>query len=103
MLAKYRSGALPKAFKIIPTLSNWEEIIYLTNPDEWSNQAMYQATRIFASNLKEKMAQRYAQFHACGSAVAPVTTPTHKTLNRLVLERAQLLQPGVVPAHSPRL
>jgi len=102
MLAKYRSGALPKAFKIIPTLSNWEEILYLTNPDEWSNQAMYQATRIFASNLKEKMAQRYAHFHACGSAAA-ATTLTHKTPNCLVLERAQLLQPGAVPAHSPGL
>uniref|UniRef100_A0A452U6E9 Bystin like n=1 Tax=Ursus maritimus TaxID=29073 RepID=A0A452U6E9_URSMA len=38
VLSKYRSGKLPKAFKIIPALSNWE---------------------IFASNLKERMAQRF--------------------------------------------
>merc|ERR1712034_277012 len=32
---------------------------YLTEPDMWSAAAMYQATRIFTSNLKEKMAQRF--------------------------------------------
>ncbi|XP_067125539.1 bystin [Centruroides vittatus] len=59
VLAHYRSGKLPKAFKIIPSLSNWEQILYLTDPDNWTAAAMYQATRIFASNLKEKMAQRF--------------------------------------------
>ncbi|KZC10066.1 PREDICTED: bystin [Dufourea novaeangliae] len=59
VLAKYRSGKLPKAFKIIPSLRNWEQILYITNPPKWSAAAMYQATRIFASNLKEKMAQRF--------------------------------------------
>lgn len=29
------------------------------DPPTWSAAAMYQATRIFASNLKEKMAQRF--------------------------------------------
>lgn len=59
VLAKYRSGKLPKAFKIIPHLKNWEQILYITDPPKWSAAAMYQATRIFASNLKEKMAQRF--------------------------------------------
>ena len=27
VLSKYRSGKLPKAFKIIPALSNWEQIL----------------------------------------------------------------------------
>ena len=26
VLSKYRSGKLPKAFKIIPSLSNWEQV-----------------------------------------------------------------------------
>ena len=30
VLQKYRSGKLPKAFKIIPKLKNWEQILYLT-------------------------------------------------------------------------
>ena len=37
----------------------WEEVLYLTRPDGWTPQAMYAATRIFASNLNPKMAQRF--------------------------------------------
>ncbi|XP_073990111.1 bystin [Rhodnius prolixus] len=59
VLAKYRSGKVPKAFKIVPKLRNWEQILYLTEPSAWSAASMYMATRIFASNLKEKMAQRF--------------------------------------------
>eukprot|EP00735_Rhodelphis_limneticus_P004102 TRINITY_DN15655_c0_g1::TRINITY_DN15655_c0_g1_i1::g.18690::m.18690 TRINITY_DN15655_c0_g1::TRINITY_DN15655_c0_g1_i1::g.18690 ORF type:complete len:452 (+),score=165.81,sp/A9UNU6/BYST_MONBE/48.49/6e-135,Bystin/PF05291.6/3.7e-127 TRINITY_DN15655_c0_g1_i1:50-1405(+) len=59
LLKRYRSGKLPKAFKVIPSLRNWEEVILLTEPQEWSAQAWYEATRVFASNLNDKMAQRY--------------------------------------------
>ncbi|XP_046363047.2 bystin-like [Haliotis rufescens] len=59
ILQKYRSGKLPKAFKIIPTLRNWEQILYLTEPETWSAATMCQATRIFVSNLNAKMAQRF--------------------------------------------
>lgn len=59
ILARYTSGKLPKAFKVIPSLSNWEEVLYLTRPDMWTPQAMFAATRIFASNLNPKMAQRF--------------------------------------------
>ena len=59
LLRRYTVGKIPKAFKIIPALSNWEEVLYLTNPEKWSPHAMYQATRLFASNLNAKMAQRF--------------------------------------------
>lgn len=59
ILQKYRSGKLPKAFKVIPSLRNWEQILYLTEPESWSAATMYQATRIFTSNLNAKMAQRF--------------------------------------------
>nr|XP_006628544.1 PREDICTED: bystin [Lepisosteus oculatus] len=59
VLSKYRSGKLPKAFKIVPALSNWEQVLYITEPETWTAAAMYQATRIFSSNLKERMAQRF--------------------------------------------
>jgi len=59
ILSRYRSGKLPKAFKIIPALSNWEQILYLTEPETWTAAAVYQATRIFSSNLNSKMAQRF--------------------------------------------
>jgi len=59
ILSRYTSGKLPKAFKVIPSLSNWEQVLYLTRPDLWTPHAMYAATRIFASNLNPKMAQRF--------------------------------------------
>ncbi|KAM4796744.1 bystin [Rhinophrynus dorsalis] len=59
VLSSYRSGKLPKAFKIVPALANWEQILYITEPETWTAAAVYQATRIFASNLTERMAQRF--------------------------------------------
>ncbi|KAJ3299402.1 hypothetical protein HK104_009004 [Borealophlyctis nickersoniae] len=59
ILSRYKSGTLPKTFKIIPSLADWEDILYLTHPEKWTTQAVYQATRIFVSNLKAKMAQRF--------------------------------------------
>ncbi|XP_018432291.1 PREDICTED: bystin isoform X4 [Nanorana parkeri] len=59
VLSTYRSGKLPKAFKIVPALANWEQILYITEPETWTAAAMYQATRIFSSNLTERMAQRF--------------------------------------------
>lgn len=59
ILSKYRSGKLPKAFKVIPSLSNWEEVLHMTEPENWTAGAMFQATRIFASNLSSARAQRF--------------------------------------------
>ncbi|CAG8435510.1 5753_t:CDS:2 [Diversispora eburnea] len=59
LLSRYKSGKLPKAFKIIPTLPNWEEILYYTRPDKWTPNATFQATRIFVSNFKNKQVQRF--------------------------------------------
>ncbi|RKP14992.1 Bystin-domain-containing protein [Piptocephalis cylindrospora] len=59
LLSRYKSGRLPKAFKIIPSLANWEDILYLTEPDKWTPHAVFQATRIFVSNLKPKQSQRF--------------------------------------------
>ena len=59
LLTRYTTGKVPKAFKVIPALGNWEEVLYLTNPENWSPHAMYQATRLFASNLNVSMAQRF--------------------------------------------
>jgi len=58
-LKNYKSGKLPKAFKVVPNLTNWEEVLSLTNPLAWSPAAMYEAVAIFASNLNPRMAQRF--------------------------------------------
>lgn len=59
VLKQYTSGKIPKAFKVLPHIQNWEQLLLLTRPDEWSPHAAYQATRIFAASLNEKMAQRF--------------------------------------------
>lgn len=59
LLNKYTAGKLPKAFKHIPSVQHWEEVLYLTEPENWSPNAVYQATRIFASNLGGKKAERF--------------------------------------------
>ena len=59
LLSRYKSGKLPKAFKIIPSLNNWEDILYLTRPDQWSPNAYYEATRLLVSNLKARQCQRF--------------------------------------------
>ncbi|XP_026418626.1 bystin-like [Papaver somniferum] len=58
-LSRYSSGKLPKAFLSIPRSSHWEDALYLTEPEKWSANAMYQATNIFASNMSPKNAQRF--------------------------------------------
>lgn len=59
VLSRYTTGKVPKAFKVVPSLSNWEEVLLLTDPEGWSPHAVYAATRLFASNLNARMAQRF--------------------------------------------
>lgn len=58
-LSHYSSGKIPKAFKLIPNLKSWEEVLFLTNPDDWSVQSYYVATKLFSSNFNPKQAQRF--------------------------------------------
>ena len=50
LLSRYKSGKLPKPFKIIPTLPQWEELLALTRPESWTANACYEATKIFVSS-----------------------------------------------------
>lgn len=59
VMRSYKSGKLPKAFKIIPQTQNWEELLMLTNPDSWSAHSSFEATKIFCSQLNSKMTQRF--------------------------------------------
>ncbi|KAI4264098.1 MAG: hypothetical protein L6R42_000784 [Xanthoria sp. 1 TBL-2021] len=49
-LSRYKSGKLPKPFKIIPTLPQWQELLSITRPEAWTANACYEATRIFVSS-----------------------------------------------------
>jgi len=59
LLKTYKSGRLPKAMKILPMIENWEELLFLTRPENWSPHAAGALTKIYASNFTEKMAQRF--------------------------------------------
>ena len=79
VLSRYTAGKLPKAFKVIPSLQNWEDVLYLTRPDKWTPQAMFAATRIFSSNLNPAMAQRFYNLILLDSVRADIVE--NKTLN----------------------
>ncbi|KAI0459285.1 Bystin-domain-containing protein [Xylaria acuta] len=49
-LSRYKSGKLPKAFKILPTVPHWEDIIQLTKPESWTPNAVLAATRLFVAS-----------------------------------------------------
>lgn len=53
-LSHYKAGRIPKAFKIIPSLNNWEHLLVLTNPKLWTPAATYEATKIFVTVIKPK-------------------------------------------------
>ncbi|KAF8900011.1 Bystin-domain-containing protein [Mucidula mucida] len=59
LLHTYKSGPLPKLFKVIPSLPAWARILALTHPEEWSPHACRAATKIFISNMKPDQAQLF--------------------------------------------
>ncbi|EKD21460.1 bystin [Drepanopeziza brunnea f. sp. 'multigermtubi' MB_m1] len=58
LLSRYKSGKLPKPFKILPTVPRWEDIIEITRPEAWTPNAIYEATKIFVSSTPAT-AQRF--------------------------------------------
>ncbi|KQJ85337.1 bystin [Brachypodium distachyon] len=59
LLSRYTSGKIPQSFKRIPSLVCWAEVLQLTEPEHWSPNAVYQATRLFSSNMNAKNAVRF--------------------------------------------
>jgi len=60
ILSRYKSGKLPKPFKILPTVPHWEDIIEITQPENWTANACYEATKIFVSSTP-KTSQRFME------------------------------------------
>ncbi|WEW59474.1 snoRNA-binding rRNA-processing protein [Emydomyces testavorans] len=58
LLSRYKSGPLPKPFKILPTLPHWETLLEITQPEKWTPNSIYAATRIFIS-AKPHVAQHF--------------------------------------------
>ena len=58
LLSRYKSGPLPKPFKILPTLPSWPDLLTITRPESWTPNAVFAATKIFISATPD-VAQRY--------------------------------------------
>lgn len=61
VLATYTHGKLPKLFKVLPTLNNWEDVLFVTQPENWTPHAVYEATKLFVSNLPSNQAQKFVE------------------------------------------
>lgn len=61
ILTSYKHGKLPKLFKVLPTLKNWEDVLFVTNPEGWTPHATYEATKLFVSNLQANEAQKFIE------------------------------------------
>lgn len=59
ILTTWTHGKLPKLFKVIPSLKNWQDVLYVTNPEAWSPHIVYEATKLFVSNLSAKESQKF--------------------------------------------
>lgn len=61
IMSTYKHGKLPKLLKVLPTLKNWEQVLYVTNPEGWTPHATYEATKLFVSNLQAHEAQKFIE------------------------------------------
>lgn len=58
-LRAWKHGKLPKLFKVLPSIKNWEDLLYVTSPESWTPNAVYEATRLFVSNLTAAKAEKF--------------------------------------------
>ncbi|ODV77790.1 Bystin-domain-containing protein [Suhomyces tanzawaensis NRRL Y-17324] len=61
ILSTYTHGKLPKLFKVLPSLKNWEDVLFVTNPEAWTPHAVYEGTKLFVSNLQANEAQKFVE------------------------------------------
>jgi len=47
LFEKYRSGKLPQAFRILSKAEQWENLLKLTKPENWTPHAMWAASKTF--------------------------------------------------------
>lgn len=49
ILSRYKSGPLPKPFKVLPSLPQWPDLLSISQPERWTPHAVYRSTKIFVS------------------------------------------------------
>ncbi|XP_013072174.2 bystin-like [Biomphalaria glabrata] len=90
VLSHYRSGKLPKGFKAIPTFPNWQQLLELTKPENWTAASIYAGTRIFVSNLP-----KYQFKHFCSLVLLPRIRDDILEYKRLNFHLFQALHKGI--------
>ncbi|KAK1071961.1 snoRNA-binding rRNA-processing protein [Friedmanniomyces endolithicus] len=58
LLSRYKSGKLPKPFKILPSLPLCQTLLSITSPENWTPNAVYEATKLFVS-VRPALAQAF--------------------------------------------
>ncbi|KDQ64987.1 hypothetical protein JAAARDRAFT_167803 [Jaapia argillacea MUCL 33604] len=59
LLSRYRSGPLPKPFKVLPSLPEWARLLAITRPESWTPAACRAATRVFISTMRKEQSQLF--------------------------------------------
>jgi Bystin len=63
--------------QIIPSLRNWEEVLFLTDVPSWTPHAVFQATRLFVSSLNAKLVRMAGATRKVGQILAAELLELH--------------------------
>jgi essential nuclear protein 1 len=61
ILSRYKSGKLPKALKVIPSMKNWVDLLQLTIPEDWTPNATFQVVKSFVPLLPEALCETFVK------------------------------------------
>src|SRR5207302_553762 len=61
ILSRYKSGKLPKALKVIPSMKNWVDLLQLTIPEDWTPNATFQVVKSFVPLLPESLCETFVK------------------------------------------
>ena len=61
ILSRYKSGKLPKALKVVPSMKNWVDLLQLTTPEDWTPNASFQIVRSFIPLLPESQCETFVK------------------------------------------
>ena len=80
VLAKYRSGKVPKAFKVIPHMKNWEQVLHLTR-ECWGGGSRVRKVTCFSIFLNLKLL--FCETIDCKEPAFLVCEPVRFRLNNI--------------------
>ncbi|RCH78898.1 snoRNA-binding rRNA-processing protein [Rhizopus stolonifer] len=89
---------LPKAIKIIPSLSNWDAVLFLTCPSNWSSEAVLQITLLFLNHIKAIQTKQYFEYVLVHAIKSNLIQHNYVRLDSALyqcLQKAILSHPGI--------